>query len=154
MIKNFIEKMIFQSKWILIPFYLRLVWTLLVLLYDFYVHGHVSNEQIMATLESVDIVMIANLIKMVITGSYHSFIDKNHTEDSESSSSGILKIKLSSSIIGVSSIHLLQVFINVEKTTTEAIIGQVIIHVAFILGCLGLAFVEYLHIKGDLLKKD
>lgn len=154
MIKNFIENLIFQSKWLLIPFYVRLIYTLLSLLYHFYVYGHVSNEQVMLTLESVDIVMIANLIKMVITGSYHSFIDKNHTQDSESSSSGILKIKLSSSLIGISSIHLLQTFVNIEKTTTEAIMGQVIIHVAFILGCLGLAFVEYLHIKGDVLKGD
>jgi uncharacterized membrane protein YqhA len=56
--------------------------------------------------------MIAIFVKMIITGSYHSFVDKNHGQPNESSSSGMLKVKLATSIMGVSSIHLLQSFIS------------------------------------------
>jgi len=55
----------------------------------------------MHTLHAVDIVMIANLVKMIITGSYHSFIDKTHNEEIEKVSSGMLKVKMSTSILGV-----------------------------------------------------
>ena len=93
-IKTIIKTIIFSSKWLLIPFLLKLFWTLSVLGFNFIVHGHVTNEGIMATLEAVDVIMCATLVKMIITGSYHSFVDKNHGEVGENSSSGLLKVKL------------------------------------------------------------
>jgi uncharacterized membrane protein YqhA len=73
-----------------IPFILKLFWTLSVLLYHFIFDGHIANGDVMITLEAVDTVMIATLVKMIITGSYHSFVDKNHGQPNESSSSGML----------------------------------------------------------------
>ena len=58
----------------------------------------------MVTLEDVDIVMIANLVKMIITGSYNSFVSKKHDDENEKVSSGMLKVKMSTSIMGVSAI--------------------------------------------------
>ena len=110
--KKMIETVIFSSKWLLIPFYLKLFLTLGKLMYHFFSEGTLSNEDLMSTLEDVDIVMIANLVKMIITGSYNSFVDKTHSEDAEKVSSGVLKVKMATSIMGVSSIHLLQTFIN------------------------------------------
>ena len=114
-----IEKIIFSSKWLLIPFYLKLFWTLIKLLIHFFNEGHLSNEDLLSTLEDVDIVMIANLVKMIITGSYNSFVSKSHCDDSEKISSGGLKVKMTTSIVGVSSIHLLQTFINFLKENHE-----------------------------------
>ena len=148
-IKNIIKTIIFSSKWLLIPFLLKLFWTLSVLGFNFIVYNHVTNEDIMATLEAVDIVMVATLIKMIITGSYHSFVDKNHGESGENSSSGLLKVKLASSIMGVSSIHLLQSFVSANKVSWDVIDKQLVIHGIFILGCLVLAFVDYLHAKSE-----
>jgi uncharacterized protein (TIGR00645 family) len=103
----------------------------------------------METLEAVDIVMIANLVKMIITGSYNSFVDKSHGIDGEQVSSGLLKVKMSTSIIGVSSIHLLQTFINSENILNETIYKQLIVHGAFIVGALVLSYIDYLHCKSE-----
>lgn len=145
-ITHYIEKLIFASKWLLVPFYLKLFWTLIVLLFDFIVYGKISNEDMMHTLEDVDIVMIANLVKMIITGSYHSFVSKAHGED-EHSTSGALKVKMATSVVGVSAIHLLQTFIDSSNVPVEVIYKQIMIHSMFIVGAIALAFIDKLSIK-------
>ena len=117
-----------------------------MLMYSFFTQGSLSNEMLMSTLEAVDIVMIANLVKMIIVGSYTSFVDKTH-EEGEHTSSGALKVKMASSILGVSSVHLLQTFINSEHVSMETIYKQLMIHGIFIVGTIVLATVDYLHNK-------
>ena len=148
-IKEVIEKVIFFSKWLLIPFYLKLFWTLSVLLFWFVKCGHINNEQLMTILEAVDIVMIANLIKMIITGSYTSFINKNHEDPSEKVGSGALKVKIVTSIIGVTSIHLLQTFIDAENIDWDIIYKQLAIHGIFLVGALILSVIDFLHLKTE-----
>lgn len=148
-LKYYVKTIIFYSKWLVIPFLIKLFFTLGILLYHFVLENHISNEDLMSTLEAVDTVMIATLVKMIITGSYHSFVDKNHGEPGENSSSGLLKVKLASSIMGVTSIHLLQTFINVEHLSWDTINKQLIIHGIFMVGCLVLAIVDYLHCKSE-----
>lgn len=148
-LKHYIKTFIFYSKWLVIPFLIKLFFTLGVLLYHFVLENHISNEDLMTTLEAVDTVMVASLVKMIITGTYHSFVDKNHGELGENSSSGLLKVKLASSIMGVTSIHLLQTFINVEHLSWDTINKQLIIHGIFMVGCLVLAIVDYLHCKSE-----
>lgn len=143
--KNVIEKVIFSSKWLLIPFYLKLFWTLVKLMYHFFCQGELSNEDLMSTLEDVDIVMIANLVKMIITGSYNSFVSKSHGIEGEQVSSGALKVKMATSVMGVSSIHLLQTFINAENIAQDVINKQLYIHGIFIIGAVFLAVIDYLH---------
>ena len=148
-LKHYVKTIIFYSKWLVIPFLIKLFFTLGILLYHFVLENHISNEDLMSTLEAVDTVMVASLVKMIITGTYHSFVDKNHGEPGENSSSGLLKVKLASSIMGVTSIHLLQTFINVEHLTWDTINKQLIIHGVFMIGCLVLAIVDYLHCKSE-----
>jgi uncharacterized protein (TIGR00645 family) len=148
-LKNLIQTIIFNSKWILIPFYLYLFWTLIYLLIHFIPDGHIDNETLLKTLEAVDVVMIANLVKMIITGSYNSFVDKAHNETSEQVGSGILKVKMSTSVMGVSSIHLLQTFIAAGSTDWDTVWKQVLIHGIFIIGSGFLAWIDYLHHKTE-----
>lgn len=152
-LKDLVEKVIFNSKWLLIPFYLKLFYTLARLLYFFVFHGEITNEELMGALHAVDSVMIANLVKMIITGSYNSFVSKNHSEETEKVSSGMLKVKMATSIMGVTSIHLLQTFINVDinhaAVTWEIIYKQVFIHGTIIVGSLILAVIDYLHCLSD-----
>jgi len=147
LIKTTVEKIIFFSKWLLIPFYLKLFWTLLFLMYCFMKNGHITSEELMTTLEAVDVVMIANLVKMIITGSYNSFVSKTHEESSEKISSGGLKVKIATSITGVTMIHLLQTFIAAEKISWDIIYKQTYIHGIFLGGALILAVIDYLHSK-------
>ena len=87
MLKRLIEKTLFGSKWLLVPFYIGLILAQLVYLYWFsgsVLHmlstaGDITKEEgMLIILELVDIVMVANLIKMIISGSYTSFITKDH----------------------------------------------------------------------------
>lgn len=150
--KKVIELVIFWSKWILIPFYLRLIWTLVVLLWHFFPDGHINNDHLMQTLQAVDIVMVANLVKMIITGSYNSFVSKTHGEEGEKASSGLLKVKMATSVMGVSSIHLLQTFISAETIEWAIINKQLAIHGIFIVGALILAYIDFLHVKSETLE--
>lgn len=150
--KALVEKIIFNIKWLLILAYLNLAGFLLLLLYKFIIYQHVTNELIMSCLESVDIVMICNLIVMIITGSYTSFISKVHNGETEKVSSGLLKVKMSTSILGVTTVHLLKTFIecsNTEVPNWDLIYKQSFIHGILIIGSLVLAFIDYLHCKSD-----
>ena len=145
--KEFIESIIFNIKWLLIPAYLNLAWFLCKLLFNFIVYQHVSNNNIMESLEAVDIIMIANLIVMIITGSYTSFVSKEHNGKTEKTSSGLLKVKLATSIMGVASIHLLQTFISSQAINWDTVNKQIAIYGIFIIGSLALAVIDYLHEK-------
>ena len=142
----------------LIPFYLGLI--VVMTIYTFvYVKeifhlvaeiGDITKENVMLMiLELVDIVMIANLVKMIITGSYNSFVDKSHGITGENISSGMLKVKMSTSLIGVSSIHLLQTFINASAISWDELNKQMLIHGSFLVGSLILAIIDYLHEKSE-----
>ena len=152
--KDLIELIIFGSKWLLIPFYLYLFWTLINLMVHFVPDGHIGSETLMATLEAVDVVMIANLVKMIITGSYNSFVSKNHTENTEKVGSGLLKVKMATSVVGVSSIHLLKTFIEAETLDWDTIWKQIAIHMAFVVGALILAAIDFIHHKGEAIEAN
>ncbi len=153
-IKSIVESIIFNSRWLLVPFYLGLiiaqcfycikfgenVWDLCR---DF--HNLNETSLMLAILTLIDITMIANLIKMIITGSYQTFVEKIATDHSEKVSSGLLKVKMGSSLVGVSSIHLLQSFIDASSQSTRELIIKCSIHMIFLVSTIGLAYIDYLH---------
>lgn len=159
-IKGLVESILFGSRWLLTFFYFGLIVGILCYAYVYIlgiIHlvaaaGTLTKESVMIILlELVDMVMIANLVKMIITGSYNSSVSKEHGHPNENVSSGILKVKLGTSLIGVTSIHLLQTFINSANIPWDDIYKQLVIHGAFVVGSMGLAYIEYLHDKGDAL---
>lgn len=160
-IKKIIEKILFNSRWLLIPFYLGLMVALAIYMmvdikeiFNFAAGFKDIDKEtsMLVLLELVDIAMIANLVKMIITGSYNSFVDKDHGYTGENASSGILKVKMATSLIGVSSIHLLQTFINAERVEWITLEKQLWIHGTFLVGSLILAVIEYLHVKSELIE--
>jgi uncharacterized protein (TIGR00645 family) len=152
-----IESILFNVKWILPLFYLGLV--IVLFLYGIaYLRGIFSiiaeaptfsteNMEIIV-LDFVDVVMIANLVKMIIAGSYNSFVSKDHGRQNENISSGTLKIKISTSIIVVCSIHLLRNFVA-EGLNWEVIQCKLWIFAAFLATTLVLGILEYMHVKGE-----
>lgn len=145
-----VEFLIFRfTKMILKGFLIYLIYTLSMVGFYFCYHGNLSNEMLIHALEAVDVVMIATLIVMIMTGSYNAFVSKEHGYEGEKVGSGLMKVKMASSIIGISSIHMLSTFIQGGVTNWDTIFSQVTLHVAFILGVLALAWVDYLHSKGE-----
>jgi uncharacterized protein (TIGR00645 family) len=94
----------------------------------------------------IDVVMISNLLIMVIVGGYETFISRmgleKHPDQPEWLShvnASVLKVKLATAIIGISSIHLLKTFINAAAYDDKTIIAQVGIHLTFLVSALAIA---------------
>ena len=115
------------------------------------------NETIimLAVLALIDVVMISNLLIMVIVGGYETFVSRLHLEGHPDQpewldhvNASVLKVKLATAIIGISSIHLLKTFINVQNLNEKVLMWQTIIHVAFLLSALAIALTDKLLAHG------
>ncbi len=117
------------------------------------------NETIimLVVLALIDVVMISNLLIMVIVGGYETFVSRlrleGHPDQPEwlnHVNAGVLKVKLATAIIGISSIHLLKTFINAGNYTEKVLLWQTVIHAVFLLSALAIALTEKLiHHPGD-----
>jgi uncharacterized protein (TIGR00645 family) len=94
----------------------------------------------LAVLALIDVVLISNLLVMVIIGGYETFVCRlgldDHPDEPQWLShinAGVLKVKLSLAIIGISAIHLLKTFINADQYDAKTLAAQVCIHLAFLL---------------------
>ncbi|MBW8828352.1 MAG: YqhA family protein [Burkholderiales bacterium] len=99
----------------------------------------------------IDVVMISNLLIMVIVGGYETFVSRmnleGHPDQPEWLShvnASVLKVKLATAIIGISSIHLLKTFINAEQYSEKALIAQTAIHITFLLSAMAIAVTDRL----------
>ena len=111
------------------------------------------NETIimLVVLALIDVVMISNLLIMVIVGGYETFVSRmdldGHPDQPEWLShvnASVLKVKLGTAIIGISSIHLLKTFINAANYDVKVLMWQTIIHVTFLLSALAIAYTDKL----------
>jgi uncharacterized protein (TIGR00645 family) len=158
---------IFGSRWLQLPLYLGLivaqcVYIALFLKELWHLSWHaldLTEQQIMmSVLALIDVVMISNLLIMVIVGGYETFVSRleleRHPDQPEWLShvnASVLKIKLAMAIIGISSIHLLRVFIYAGSLgkpdapyTETGVMWQALIHGLFVLSAIGIAYVEHL----------
>ena len=156
-----LETVIFASRWIQAPLYLGLIVAQVVYCWLFMVElshlvlgaftgtNFTEVEVMLVVLGLIDVVMIANLLIMVIVGGYETFVSRldleNHPDQPEWLShvnAGVLKIKLSTAIIGISSIHLLKSFINAANLSEHTLLWQVVIHVVFLFSAVAMAYVD------------
>lgn len=151
-----VERIILSSRWILVVFYLGLVAALAVyavsFLYKFLkvamnVFAYDEAEMILAMLGLIDAALVASLILMVMIAGYENFVSRFDEAGDDVSflgklDSGSLKIKVASSIVAISSIHLLQVFLNVQQYTDAKLMWLTLIHLAFVVSALMLGFLE------------
>jgi uncharacterized protein (TIGR00645 family) len=99
----------------------------------------------------IDVVMISNLLIMVIVGGYETFVSRMNLEDHPDQpewlshvNASVLKVKLATAIIGISSIHLLKTFINAENYNDKVLMWQTLIHIAFLFSALAIAIADRL----------
>ena len=111
------------------------------------------NETVLmlVVLGLIDVVMISNLLIMVIVGGYETLVSRmdleGHRDQPEWLShvnASVLKVKLATAIIGISSIHLLKTFINAENLADKTLLWQTVIHFTFLLSALAIAAVDRL----------
>ncbi|WP_332305180.1 TIGR00645 family protein [Rhizobium sp. GR12] len=156
-----VERIILSSRWLLVVFYLGLVAALAVYAFSFAlkflkvaknVFNYDESDMILAMLGLIDAALVASLIVMVMISGYENFVSRFDEADDEVSflgklDSGSLKIKVASSIVAISSIHLLQIFLNASQYTDSQLMWFTIIHLAFVVSAVMLGFLEKLMAK-------
>lgn len=146
-LEHFIEKFLFASRWLLLPFYLGLVGAIVVLLWYFgiefvhLIHMLLSGEGslIVGILSLVDLVLLANLLIIIIFAGYENFVSKIETNDHVDRPDWMghvdfadLKMKLIGSMIAISGIELLRAFFNTGGHSNEEMAWKVGVHVTFV----------------------
>lgn len=149
---------IFASRWLQLPIYLGLICVQVLYAYKFIrelMHlaehlGSLDETTIMlSVLGLIDIVMVANLLAMVTIGGYEIFVSKLNTRDHPDQpewlkhvNATVLKVKLAMSIISISSIHMLQTFINAGNLPEQQIKWQLLLHLGFLASAVALAYTD------------
>ena len=155
-LEHLVESVILASRWLLVVFYLGLAIALglyavsfLRKLYYFTTKVLVVEETdaILKMLALIDAALVASLVVMVIISGYENFVSRFDNADSEVSflgkiDAGSLKIKVASTIVAISSIHLLQIFLNIASYTDNQVMWLTIMHMAFVLSALFLAYID------------
>ncbi len=158
MIEKFIERIIFGSRWLQAPLYLGLVLVLGVIVVKFFlevvhlsasVFGAAESKLVLAVLSLVDLVLVANLIVMVVISGYENFVSRLDVDEVREQlawlgklDAGSIKIKLASSIVAISAIHLLKAFIDSHDVTNDKLLVLVVVHMTFVTSALMLAYLD------------
>ena len=114
----------------------------------------------LVVLALIDVVMISNLLIMVIVGGYETFVSRMDLEGHRDQpewldhvNASVLKVKLGTAIIGISSIHLLKTFINAANYDSKVLIAKTVIHITFLLSALAIAYTDRILISTQAIKK-
>lgn len=167
--ERLIERSLFASRWMMAPMYIGLALSLLILLWVFGLElWHLIqilpvmtvNDAVLGVLALIDLSLAANLLLIVIFSGYENFVSRMDLHDHEDRPnwqgevdfSG-LKLKLVASIVAISGIHLLKVFMDVGKYAPEHIRWMVVIHLVFVVSGVLLAGMDWISNHGKSLKK-
>jgi uncharacterized protein (TIGR00645 family) len=153
------EKLLFGSRWILAPIFLGLSLALIALGFKFFQQAwHIFSDLIamkesalvLTVLAMIDIVLVGSLIVMVMFSGYENFVSTIDAKGSDTlgwlgkMDSGTLKLKVAASIVAISSIHLLQKFMDAEKIENDKLMWYTILHMAFVVSAVMLGVLDKL----------
>lgn len=159
--EKFLEKTLYASRWLLAPVYLGLSLLLLIIAVKFFQELVVflpkllvldTNSLILKVLTLVDLTLVGSLVVMVMFSGYENFVSRiDIDENTEKLSwlgkmdSGSLKLKLSASIVAISAVHLLKVFMEFKPTATDTVaetklMWLLIVHMGLVLSALCMSY--------------
>lgn len=160
------ERALFRSRWLMAPFYLGLVVALALLLVVFgkelvyytpkilFDPAMTANDGILAVLTLVDLSLAGNLLLIVLFSGYENFVSKLDLEGETDRPPWMgtvdfsgLKMKLIASIVAISGIHLLKIFMNIYQYTDQQLRWYTIIHLTFIFSGVCVAAMDWLEEK-------
>lgn len=152
------EKLMYASRWIMAPIYLGLSLILLALGVKFFqeIFHIIPNifkmsevDLVLVTLSLIDITLVGGLIVMVMFSGYENFVSRLDVGDENEKLSwlgkldaGSLKNKVAASIVAISSIHLLKVFMNAENISNDKIMWYLLIHITFVLSAFAMGYLD------------
>lgn len=164
-VENGLERFIFFSRWFQAPLYLGLIVGSIIYSIKFFIElvdmfakfGLTDSNGIMlALLGLVDSVMVINLMTVVIIGGYWTFVSKIDILNDEDKpdwlvkiNANTLKIKLVVALVSISSIHLLEIFINGHAMDDRDVIIRIVVHMVFVFSALLLAVTDRIMSKTE-----
>lgn len=162
--ERLIENLMYSARWLLAPIYLGLSLTLVALGIKFFqeilhvipiIFTIAESELVLVILALIDLALVGGLIVMVMFSSYENFVSQLDIEEGKEKlawlgkmDSGTLKNKVAASIVAISSIHLLKVFMNVEKIEESYLLWYVIIHMTFVVSAFAMGYLDRLSRAG------
>lgn len=160
MVERWLENLIYSTRWLLAPIYLGLSLALLALGIKFFAElfhalPHLLEmaemELILLVLSLVDISLVGGLIVMVMFSGYENYVSQLDLEGSQDKlrwlgklDTASLKNKVAASIVAISSIHLLKVFMNAEQIANDKLLWYVAIHLTFVASAFAMGMLDKL----------
>ena len=156
--ERIIEKLLYSARWIMAPIYLGLSFILLALGIKFFqevihllpkIFAIQEADLILIALSLIDITLVGGLIVMVMFSGYENFVSKIDVEEHNDKlgwlgklDAGSLKNKVAASIVAISSIHLLKVFMNTENIANEKIQWYLMLHITFVISAFMMGYLD------------
>ena len=164
-----VEKLIYRSRWVLVPIYLGLTLAVVALTIKFFqelwhlgwhIFSFSEADLILVVLSLIDMTMVGGLLVMVMMSGYENFVSKLDVPEGEEKLSWLgtmdtssLKAKIAASIVAISSIHLLKMFMNAQNIEIEHLKWYVIIHLTFVASAFAMGYLDTLT-KGNKVSLD
>jgi len=158
MLERSFERLLFACRWLLAPMYLGLSLALLALTVKFFqeavhsvagIFALAETDLVLSVLSLIDLALVGSLIVMVMLAGYENFVSKidagSETDTPEwlgKLDSGTLKLKVAASIVAISSIHLLRIFMNAKDTPNDKILWYVVLHLTFVVSAVLLGVLD------------
>jgi uncharacterized protein (TIGR00645 family) len=158
--ERFIEKTMYASRWLLAPIYVGLSLGLLALALKFFqeifhvlpnIFAMAESEVILVLLSLIDMALVGGLLVMVMISGYENFVSQLDIEDGVEKLSWLgkmdsssLKMKVAASIVAISSIHLLRVFMDAKNIEPQYLMWYVIIHMTFVISAFAMGYLDKL----------
>ncbi|ALE86768.1 MULTISPECIES: TIGR00645 family protein [Pseudomonas] len=158
--ERFIENAMYASRWILAPIYFGLSLGLLALALKFFqevfhvipnVFALSESDLILVILSLIDMALVGGLLVMVMISGYENFVSQLDIDDHKEKLSWLgtmdstsLKMKVAASIVAISSIHLLRVFMDARNIEPQYLMWYVIIHMTFVVSAFAMGYLDKL----------
>lgn len=152
------ERILYASRWVLAPVYLGMSLALFAIAIKFFqelfhflpnILAVSESELVLKLLTLIDLTLVSSLTIIVMFSGYENFVSQMDIEEDTEKLSwlgshdyGSLKMKVASSIVAISSIHLLKVFMNVQETANDKIMWYVLIHLTMVFSALLMGFLD------------
>lgn len=158
MIERALETLLYAARWILAPIYLGLSLALFALAVKFFqevfhllpmLFSIAEADLILVVLSLIDIALVGGLLVMVMISGYENFVSQLDIKEGQEKLSWLgkmdsssLKMKVAASIVAISSIHLLKVFMNAQNIPNDKMMWYVIIHMTFVISAFGMGLLD------------
>ncbi|PAU66061.1 hypothetical protein BZL41_03770 [Pseudomonas sp. PIC25] len=158
--ERFIENAMYASRWLLAPIYFGLSLALLALAIKFFqeifhvlpaIFSMAEADLILVLLSLIDMALVGGLLVMVMISGYENFVSQLDIDEGKEKlnwlgkmDSGSLKMKVAASIVAISSIHLLKVFMDAQNINDTKLMWYVIIHMTFVASAFAMGYLDKL----------